>query len=138
MGSKATDRERCVASSIIGEALPPDRLTSKEYWNQYWSHVKLPSVASRELHDAITSAVLDIFDRFFPGTAGAKALESGGAPGQFLAYGVGEYGWEAHALDYSDVGCRMTVENFQKLGLPVVVHNEDLFNRAYDYIKAYY
>jgi SAM-dependent methyltransferase len=130
MAAKGTGREGSISPPSIGEALPSDRFTSKEYWNQYWSHLKLPLIAERKPHDAIMSAVLDVFDRFFPGTAGARVLELGGAPGQFLAYGVREYGWEAHALDYSEVGCRMTVENFHKLGLPVVVHNEDLFDRV--------
>lgn len=130
MAKKTTTRAELVTSPHNAEELPPDKFTSKEYWNQYWSNLKLPLVAERASPDAITSAVLDIFDRFFSDVVGARVLEIGGAPGQFLAYGVRKFGWDAHALDYSEVGCGMTVENFKRLGLPVVVHNEDLFDTA--------
>jgi 2-polyprenyl-3-methyl-5-hydroxy-6-metoxy-1,4-benzoquinol methylase len=112
-----------------------NRLTSKDYWNETWSGVKLPAIVERDesnavIGDGIDAAVIDIFDRFFPRDSKVTVLELGGAPGRFLAYCACRYGCSVHSLDYSDIGCKVTIENFRQLNLPVTVYQQDIFDTS--------
>ncbi|MDP1822370.1 MAG: class I SAM-dependent methyltransferase [Archangium sp.] len=103
-----------------------DRLTTRESWDTYWSGVALPMQIERGKNRA-DDAILDIIERFVP-LRGASVVEIGGAPGQYLAYLHRHHRVEAHVLDYSEVGCAKTTENFRLLHYPLQVHHADLFS----------
>tara|TARA_B100000315_G_C14457789_1_gene532258 strand:+ start:326 stop:955 length:630 start_codon:yes stop_codon:yes gene_type:complete len=57
-----------------------------------------------------------------------SVLEIGGAPGQYLAYFHKEFGYIISCLDYSEIGCEKTRENFDLLKIPGKVYQGDLFS----------
>ena len=81
-----------------------DKLTEKEYWENYWKTIQLPLEIKRENCAPNISAELDVFERYLP-KAKLSALEIGGAPGQYLAWFHKTLGYEVSCLDYSDEGC---------------------------------
>lgn len=103
-----------------------DRLTTRESWDKYWSGVALPMEIERGKNRA-DDAILDVIERFVR-LRGASVIEIGGAPGQYLAYLHRYHRVEAHVLDYSEVGCAKTGENFRLLRYPLQVHHADLFS----------
>lgn len=103
----------------------PERLTHQAEWDAYWQGVRLPSVivtGQSRVDDAILSFLRGAIPR-----AGARVLEIGGAPGQYLAALTETHEVDAHVLDYSEVGCLQTQKNFELLGRKVTVHRQDLF-----------
>ena len=62
-----------------------------------------------------------------------SVLEVGGAPGGYLVHFARHYGAEIHSIDYSEVGCRATEENFRILGYPVTTHEIDIFAVGTDF-----
>ena len=67
------------------------------------------------------------FDRFLPRSRNLTVLEIGGAPGRYLVYMSKNLNYKIHALDYSVIGCKKTLENFKLLGLEGNVYQKDLF-----------
>lgn len=106
---------------------PPDRFTSQSFWDDYWNGAQLPAEV-RWSRDHGHNEILKGLTRFLPPSRAASALEIGGAPGAYLAFLVREFGYRAHVLDYSPVGCAATERNFGLLGLPVTVTRGDLFD----------
>jgi SAM-dependent methyltransferase len=106
-----------------------DRLTEREFWDDYWSKIQLPAEV-RKSRDHSHNRILDVFDRHLPNIPNATALEIGGAPGQYLAYLMRTKKYVGHILDYSEAGCRKARENFKLLRLPVEVHQGDLFDSS--------
>ena len=74
-----------------------------------------------------TLYIIELFDTYLPQQTGLKILEIGGAPGQFLAYLAKEFGYSAHAIDYSSIGCDKTLEAFEGVNLDLTIWNRDIF-----------
>ena len=104
-----------------------DKLTEKQYWDDYWKSIVLPLEITRENSAHNLMAELDVFERHLP-KAKLSVLEIGGAPGQYLAYFHKTFGYEITCLDYSSVGCEKTRENFKLLNIPATVIQGDLFS----------
>lgn len=104
------------------------RLTSPADWDRYWGGISLPREIRREPRALYLNAILDVFDRHLPRGEDLRALEIGGAPGQYLAYVYRTFGYEVHCLDYSSLGCEATRRNLAMLGIPGTVHEADLFD----------
>lgn len=102
------------------------RLTERDFWDKHWTGVPLPAEVKRT-RDPSHNRILEAFERHMPSQPRSRVLEIGGAPGQYLAYLVRKYQYEGFVLDYSPIGCEATKRNFSLLGLPVVVHQGDLF-----------
>lgn len=102
-------------------------LTEQAEWDDYWSKVRLPMERKKTERTLYLNEILGIFDRYLPRDAGMRVLEIGGAPGQYLAYLHRNFGYEIHSLDYSEVGCRKTEENFKVLNIEGEVYRGDLF-----------
>ena len=111
--------------SAHGDAAGP--LTSADYWDEQWSGVRLPWLASRATKWGFETAILDALDALVPLLPGKRVLEIGGAPGGYLAYLAKSHGVEAHMVDSSPVGCGMARRNFDLLGLSATIHEDDLF-----------
>jgi SAM-dependent methyltransferase len=56
----------------------------------------------------------------------------GGAPGQLLVYFAKEFGYSAHAIDYSTIGCGKMREAFEIANLDVTLYNRDIFSDLSD------
>jgi 2-polyprenyl-3-methyl-5-hydroxy-6-metoxy-1,4-benzoquinol methylase len=98
-----------------------NELLEKQYWDNFWASIQLPMDIGANAQSSVARGVFDVFERFIPKRPPGRVLEIGGAPGRFLTYWA-RAGYEAHALDYSAIGCAKTRENFQLLSLPVTVH----------------
>lgn len=100
-----------------GASTPSLALTGATYWDRYWSGVTLPREYRHAPRAHYLNAILDVFDRWLPKDAGLSAAEIGGAPGQYLAYLHRRLGYRVTCVDYSEIGCAKTVENFGLLGI---------------------
>ncbi len=105
-----------------------DKLTEKQYWDDYWRKIKLPLELKRETSAPNIQAELDAFERYLPKEK-LSILEIGGAPGQYLAYFHKKLGYDISCLDYSSIGCEKTRENFKLLNIPCEVYQGDLFSK---------
>lgn len=106
-------------------------LTDPGFWDDYWSDIEIPAEVTR-LHSHHMRAILDVFDANVAGEEGRAALEIGGAPGMWGAYLSRHLGYEPHVLERSPVGCQLTRENFEVLGIEGVVHEGDAFDEDLD------
>lgn len=104
-----------------------DKLTERQYWENYWKDIVLPLEVKRENSPPNIVAELDIFEAYLPKKK-LSILEVGGAPGQYLAFFHKVFGYEISCLDYSSVGCEKTKENFNLLNIPAKVYQGDLFS----------
>lgn len=103
-------------------------LTDEAFWDAYWRHLKLPVAVDETRARPYEREILGVFKRFVPVSRGSRALEIGGAPGGYLAYVSRTFGYEAHAIDSSRVGCLKLEENFQHLKIPVTVYCRDVLD----------
>ena len=101
-------------------------LTTPTYWDRYWDRVTLPREHTHAPRELYINAILDVFDRFLPDDPALSCAEIGGAPGQYLAYMHRSRGYRVTCIDYSETGCRKTVENFRLLGIPGNVIRADI------------
>ncbi len=104
-----------------------DKLTEKQYWENYWKGIELPLELVRETSDPNIQAELDVFEKYLP-DGKLSILEIGGAPGQYLAYFHKKFGYSVNCLDYTTTGCEKTRENFRLLNIPGDVYKGDLFS----------
>jgi SAM-dependent methyltransferase len=103
------------------------RLTEKQHWNDYWRTFELPVEIKKSPDTLLLNEELKIFEKYLPKKK-LSILEIGGAPGQYLAYMHKQFGYDVHCLDYSEVGCEKTLENFSLLNIPVKVYQNDIFS----------
>lgn len=103
-------------------------LAERKYWNNYWNSKSLPVEIRKTKNSLYLNEILNIFDGYLPKNNHLSILEIGGAPGQYLAYMHNNFGYDIHCLDYSDIGCRKTEENFKLLNIQGKVYQEDLFS----------
>ncbi len=119
-----------------GQATPGAgrRFTDTGYWDTYWQGTRggsdLPREMTRRPDTLQVNALLDVFDEHVERDPSHTALEVGGAPGQYLAYVHRTFGHRAAVLDFSPEGCALARRNFELLGIPVEVHERDLFDPA--------
>jgi 2-polyprenyl-3-methyl-5-hydroxy-6-metoxy-1,4-benzoquinol methylase len=103
-----------------------NRLTEKQYWDERWDRIRLPEIVEPATKHPIARAIVGTLDAHLPKDK-LSVMEIGGAPGQFAAYLSRYHGYEASILEYSELGCRKTEENFDLLGLNVNVYLQDFF-----------
>ena len=114
------------AGEIDQPSTPPRALTGARYWDRYWSAVTLPREYRHTERAHYLNAILDVLGRWLPKRAGLSAAEVGGAPGQYLAYLHRTLGYGVTCIDFSEIGCAKTVENFRLLGIPGDVIRADI------------
>lgn len=103
-------------------------LTQQEFWEDWWVDRSLPAEIRKSKQDRYLNEILRVFDSYLPKDNRLSILEIGGAPGQYLAYMHKNFGYEVSCLDYTDVGCLKTKENFGLLHIPGHVYQADLFS----------
>jgi SAM-dependent methyltransferase len=109
-----------------------ERFTDEPYWNEYWERTELPREVTRGPRTLQSNAILDVFDGHLAPDPAHGALEVGGAPGQFLVYLHRRFGYRCSVLDFSARGCALARRNFELLGIPVDVHENDLLEPGLD------
>jgi 2-polyprenyl-3-methyl-5-hydroxy-6-metoxy-1,4-benzoquinol methylase len=112
--------------------LENNRLTKKDHWENRWEKIRLPAEIRRDTANPVAKEILKVFDTYLPHRAGLTILEIGGAPGHFLAYFAKEFRYSASAIDYSNVGCQKTRENFDTMNLGITVYSRDIFSDLSD------
>jgi SAM-dependent methyltransferase len=111
--------------------MEPEQLTEKEYWDDRWDKTRLPAIIEPETKHAVVQETLRLFRRCLP-QGNLSVLEIGGAPGQYCAYLSKYHGYRPSIIEYSEVGCRKTRENFDLLGLDVRLYQRDFFSDLSD------
>ncbi|MCD6098735.1 class I SAM-dependent methyltransferase [bacterium] len=105
------------------------KLTKRAYWDNCWEKISLPVEIKKSPKTPYLNEILSIFDKYMPKNEQLSILEIGGAPGQYLAYMHSNFGYEVHCLDYSEIGCKKTKENFKLLNIRGNVYQEDIFSK---------
>jgi SAM-dependent methyltransferase len=101
-------------------------MTNAEYWDRYWSRLTLPREYRHTPRAHYLNSILDVFDRWLPQDDRLTAAEIGGAPGQYLVYLHRNLGYRVTCIDFSEIGCAKTVENFRQLEVPGDVIQADI------------
>lgn len=104
------------------------RLTKQEYWEDYWSSYKLPLEIKKSKDSLYLNEILNTFDTYLPKDSQLSILEIGGSPGQYLIYMHRQFGYKIHCLDYSEIGCLKTKENYELLNIQGEIYQQDLFS----------
>lgn len=76
--------------------------------------------------------ILNIFDTYLPKDNHLSILEIGGSPGQYLIYMHRQFGYKIHCLDYSEIGCVKTRENYELLNIHGEIYQQDLFSEHHN------
>lgn len=105
-----------------------ERLTTREYWDDYWISILLPLEIKRSKRNLLINEILNVFDKYLQVDKNLSILEIGGSPGQYLAYMHKQFGYILRCLDYSEIGCDKTDENFRLLNIPIQIYQNDLFS----------
>ena len=104
-----------------------DKLTDKDFWDEYWQKYQLPLEIKKTEKNPYLNEILKKFEKYLPKNEGLSVLEIGGSPGQYLAYLHRNFAYSIACMDYSPIGCQKTRENFALLGIDGQVHEADLF-----------
>lgn len=104
-----------------------NKLTEREHWDYYWHKLQLPAEVKDSEDNLLLNEELSIFRKFLPKEK-LSVLELGGAPGQYLAFMHKQFGYKVSCLDYSETGCKKTIENLELLDIPVDIYQKDIFS----------
>ncbi|MGZ4862406.1 MAG: class I SAM-dependent methyltransferase [Halobacteriota archaeon] len=105
-----------------------NELTRQEFWENYWDTYPIPAEAKKIKKIFLQNEILRVFDLYLPKDSDLSILEIGGAPGQYLAYMHKTFGYKICCVDYTDAGCKKTLENFNLLHIPGTVYQADIFS----------
>jgi len=108
-----------------------DRRTEKEYWDDRWDKIQLPAIHEPTTRHPVAREILRVFRDCLP-QGDLSVVEIGGAPGRHCAYLSKYHGYRPSIIEYSEIGCRKTRENFDLLGLDVTIHQRDFFSDLSD------
>ncbi len=114
---------------FFGIILMENLTINKDVWNTKWKSCLLP----KELDGKQPSdrSLIKLFEEFFEYGYGQKTiLEVGCSPGRFLIY-FGKYlGYQAHGIEYSEEGVRLTMKNCELSGVQAnIIHSDFLTYR---------
>ncbi len=117
-----------------------DKLADEEFWNDYWTHLELPSQINPNFSfDRCIDRALSPHLRGLP--AGSTLFEVGCAPGRWLAYFSKKFGLDVSGIDYSGLGVKKTHENLAILGVKGSIIHQDFFaykpSKKYDVVVSF-
>lgn len=117
---------------------PEGRLTTQEYWDEYWRRREdqtgkesllgrakraVKSIVGERRVQYFTRNYADyvlweqLYRRYLPPLAGAKVLEIGSAPGDYLVRLSRTFGCIPYGVEYAPVGFAMNQRTFRRNGL---------------------
>jgi len=109
----------------MDEAIKEMRLTSEDFWDQFWASLKVPSrVNSLSSFDRSLSRA---FLRLMPDGRGKTLIEIGAAPGRWLVFFHEKLGYAVDGIEYIPVACQKTEENLAECGVEGKVFQQDFF-----------
>lgn len=113
-------------------------LSTVEYWDSVLNTVKLPRVNSPK-HHYIT---MNFLDKVLGSENKTTFMEIGAGSSGWLPYFARKYGYKVSGLDYSEVGCKIAIKNFELLNIDYdEMICEDIFKwnskKKYDIIFSY-
>ena len=111
-----------------------EKLTEKDYWQGRWDKVKLPMTVEPDSKNKVTRAILEVFEEYIP-KGDLSSVEIGGAPGAFTAYLNKYHGHDISIIEYTDIGCSKTEEQFKILGIEGKVYHRDFLSDLSDIPK---
>jgi len=92
----------------------PMPLTDAEFWDHYWDSCRLPCTLDPAF--SFDRCLAEALRPYLRGRRG-DVLEIGCAPGKWLAWLAAEFGMKPSGIDYSPVGVKATLRNFEMLGI---------------------
>ncbi len=104
------------------------KLTKPAFWDDYWGEISLPLEIKKSSDSLYINEIMNVFNKYFEFNQNLSIIEIGGSPGQFLAYMHRNFGYKVSCLDYSEIGCMKTEENFKLLNIPATIYQRDLFS----------
>ena len=122
--TRIVNHEYRIVNRVAG--VDKERLTDKEYWEDRWDRVPLPTILESTTRHPVAREMLHVFESCLP-KGNLSAVEIGGAPGRHCAYLSKYHGYRPSIIEYSETGCRKTRENFDLLGLDIEIYQRDFF-----------
>lgn len=107
------------------------RLTEKQYWDGRWDKICLPAIMEPTIRHPVAQEILRVFQDYLP-KGRLSVVEIGGAPGQYCAYFSKYLGYRPSIIEYSEIGCQKTRENFRLLDLDINVYERDFLSDLSD------
>ena len=108
-------------------SIEPDRLSSKQHWDDRWARegphrldFDPGRVAFRDIHDLLR--------RCLPHAPGLRFLEVGSYPGSYLWYFHQHFGYEVAGLEYVEWCCEHSRSLLTEAGIDADVIHGDLFS----------
>lgn len=92
------------------------KYTSEMFWEEYWENLKLPKTIDKNFNQE--KVISDLLLTYVPNGENMKrCIEIGCAPGRWLIFFHNELRYKVDGIEYLDVACRKTFENFQLNGI---------------------
>ncbi|MFY0626325.1 MAG: class I SAM-dependent methyltransferase [Reichenbachiella sp.] len=98
-----------------------DELTSIEYWEDFWSSIKLPVLANPD------TQVTALLKTYLPDISGINLFEVGCAPGGWMAYFNKKFGYNVTGIEYAQVAANATIKNLETQKVDANILVEDFF-----------
>lgn len=100
-------------------------LTDSEYWDKFWKQMDISYRLKKKYYFFICLQKLAKKKLKY---GKKKLLEVGCAPGRFLVYFAKEFGYEVSGIDYSKIGCHITIKNLCREGVEACIIEADLLS----------
>jgi len=108
-----------------------NKLTTKEYWDDQYCDIDSNYNFVNDWNTSLSFRELDkYFKRKIRPNAQWKFIEIGCAPGGFMQYFYKNFKYNVEGLDYAERGVEMTKKNLEKVNIPTIVYQADLFNNS--------
>lgn len=103
-------------------------LTTPNFWDNYWSTIKLPTVAISQVQWQL--ALMNKFKEHLPTGRSLKLFEVGGAPGRWLIWFNQEMKYQIYTCDTSPYGIELTRENLRLNNVKGEIYQADFLTGA--------
>ncbi len=117
------------------------KFTSENFWEDYWKNLKLPKTIDKDFHQE--RVISEILTNHLPDGNGEKnCIEIGCAPGRWLIFFNKELNYKIDGIEYLDVACKKTEENFKLNGIEEFsLFKKDFFSfeikKRYDLVSSF-
>lgn len=101
------------------------QLYNKEDWIRWHKNTTLPQRVNLKAYPFMKLDFL--FKKYLP-KGNYRFLEVGAAPGRYSIYFHEHFGYKAHCIDYSKVGCELIRKNLEMAGVKGKVYDQDILD----------
>ena len=103
--------------------------TNRDYWDKSWESLNFYKKNNLLKYTPSYQRFNKLFDVFLIKSS-LKYLEVGCGKGKWMVYFSKKYNYDVYGIDYSDIGCRMAIENLNNNNVKGNVLCEDLFDNT--------